>query len=75
MTGYAVTARIEPVQPRRTRLSPRARWTPAVAVRATDDRVGPTAEDLGPAPSERWVRVRDRWSQLCFYLWDPEGWR
>lgn len=75
MAGYAVTARIERVQPRRTQLSPGARWTIAAAVRATDDRVAPTAEDLGPTSSERWIRVRDRWAQLCFYLWDPEGWR
>ncbi len=75
MTGYAVTARIERVQPRRTKPSPGARGTMAAAVPATDDRVAPTAEDLGPTSSERWGRVRDRWAQLCFYVSDPDGWR
>jgi hypothetical protein len=29
-----------------------------------------------PGPlSDRWAAFRDRWSELTFYLFDPQSWR
>jgi hypothetical protein len=30
---------------------------------------------MTPAPPERWQAFRERWSQLTFFLFDPESWR
>jgi hypothetical protein len=29
----------------------------------------------GPTLGERWSAIRERWSQLTFYLTDPNSWR
>ena len=75
---YAVSARIERVRPRVLA----AEWTSAreaadgEAVAAVAPGIGVDAVLYGDRDLElRWVAFRERWSQLTFYLFDPESWR
>ena len=80
MAGYAVTARIQSVRPHRTGAAPRAiraAQRPSREAEALDAArtAGPQTVPIGIDAWERWVRVRDRWTQLVFYLFDPDSWR
>jgi hypothetical protein len=77
MSGYVVSARIGSASPRLAR----GTWTagtadpqPAVTLDATivesDD-----ATTIQSDVAERWSAIRERWSQLTFFLLDPESWR
>lgn len=71
MASYAVTGRIERVQPRLARHDDARTPSRGPAVEEA------TAEaiDLGRTTSEWWERFRERWAQTTFYLFDPESWR
>ena len=81
MSGYAASARIHGVTPRlagsalafRPDGPPRPSRPEAATIVALDP------EDVLPGPTptiaERWDAVRERWSQLTFYLFDAESWR
>lgn len=76
MAAYAVSARIERVDPH---FAGRARAAPADwrAVEMLDlakatDLVG---RPLAPDRAERWAHLREIWAQTTFYLFDAESWR
>ena len=45
-------------------------WTATIVTGPDDERGSATFAAL-----ERWRAARDRWSQLTFYLFDPDSWR
>jgi hypothetical protein len=80
MSGYVAIARIEGVRPRRVGAATCARHDP--------ERSGPAQARGDEAPLadltetavrdsliERAEALRDRWSQLTFFLLDAESWR
>lgn len=77
MNGYAASARIHRPSARRSRAwevigQPLAAEpdVPAVAwIEASSDEV------RRGRLSTRWTAFRERWSQLTFYLFDPDSWR
>jgi hypothetical protein len=71
MSGFAASGRIERVSPR---LARRADRDPAARTNGEDvtELVEVRAED---PLVDRWAAVRDRWSELTFYLFDPQSWR
>lgn len=84
MHGYVASARIVRVRPRLAGATCHAdQRADAVALdRATllDDRSAAAraavAGDGGADdPGLRWTAFRERWSQLTFYLFDPNSWR
>jgi hypothetical protein len=72
MSGFAASGRIEGVSPRLAR--GRAGRDPATSTNGEDvtELVEVRAED---PLVDRWAAVRDRWSELTFYLFDPQSWR
>jgi hypothetical protein len=74
MSAYAATARIERVTPRlvigRAGIDLRAASEPA-----EEDLVIDLATPRGDPMLERLTAIRERWSQLTFYLFDPQSWR
>jgi len=77
MTGYVATGRISQARPRLVG-SGSARARVDVSARpfvdhdsVTDGRSRPIDERL----TERWARARAEWSQLTFFLFDPNSWR
>ena len=72
MSGFAVSGRVERVSPRLVRgqlnrnvasnLVPKD-VTELVEVRTDDPLI------------DRWAAFRERWSELTFYLFDPQSWR
>jgi hypothetical protein len=90
MAGYAVTARVERVEPRLAAWS-RAREPLASDRWVSDDRHGP-APSSDTLPSDEYVvdlvgqgfdrtladwiaGIRESWSQTMFFLLDPDSWR
>jgi len=79
MNGYAAAARIRSVSPHLaggTRdldevVPGSAAETDALVIASPDDLVTGPGWNL----SERWAAARERWSQLTFYLTDPNSWR
>jgi len=79
MSGYVASARIEPGPPRLARGE--RSWivadeptkpveSPAIVVEAV------ARDDPHPSPVvERLRAARERWSQLTFFLFDPNSWR
>jgi hypothetical protein len=81
MSAYAASGRIGRVMPR---LAPAELRLDAEPPRPTDPDSAATVvltqpDDVLPGPTptlaERWASARERWSQLTFYLLDPESWR
>ena len=80
MAGYAVNARIERVEPHASRRrvdrrgvgGPTGRATPAAASTPIDHRAATARGD--PRPSAG-TRIRERWAQMTFFLFDPDSWR
>ncbi len=75
MTGHVAPVRLERVQPRR----PVARRDPPGAS-LTDHDDGPVVIDLVGGDEdtllgERWTRLRERWAQMTFFLFDGDSWR
>jgi hypothetical protein len=81
MAGYAVRARIGHVEPRRVEWPARA--SAVAVVPGTATAVGPLApesEDLAGEPflgrlSDQVAGIGEAWSQMVFFLFDPESWR
>jgi hypothetical protein len=85
MAGYAVTARIERVEPRL------AAWSRASgSMPAPDEGAGPAASDRTDLDDRvvdlvgqgfdrtlaDWIAgIRESWSQTMFFLLDPDSWR
>jgi hypothetical protein len=82
MSGYVASARIVRVAPRLARAGPvrdgvAEPWaTPAApAIEPLIVEADPfIASDSSPLV-QRVLAVRERWSQLTFYLFDPNSWR
>lgn len=80
MGGYAAAARIRSVSPRLVR-DGRHPAEPAgtMSLVEIDVLLVTTTDEArrAPAPTvaERWAAARERWSQLTFYLTDPNSWR
>jgi hypothetical protein len=83
VTGYAASARIVRACPRLAafgdaRGAARTATAPAVGPAIIEDR--PVERSIAATEArgrlaERWGRVRDRWSQLVFFVTDPDSWR
>ena len=79
MSGYVASARIVRAAPRLARPARAATElaehapTPAPDVTLIVDATA--APDRGPTVAERWAAVRERWSQLTFFLLDANSWR
>jgi hypothetical protein len=80
MSGYIASARIDRGAPRLARPSDRlaVRWTepsramtPDVLILEADTSPAPAAASL----AERVHAIAERWSQLTFFLFDPNSWR
>lgn len=79
MSGYVASARIAPAAPRLARGErpgfvadevPQPVLSPAIVIEA-----GPS-DVARPGPIvERLLAARERWSQLTFFLFDPNSWR
>jgi hypothetical protein len=73
MNGFAASGRVQRTAPRLARAGDVERSFLAT----------PHSEDIievvdvrNPGPlSDRWAAFRDRWSELTFYLFDPQSWR
>ncbi len=82
MAGYAIQVRIVSVRPRRAQ-SPVDRSRPCergtanhLGCDAGEDYASAVLESMATRPrSARMDRIREVWSQLTFYLFDPDGWR
>jgi hypothetical protein len=77
MAAYVVTARIEPVRPHAARApgATAATWSRPWAASFSDDRLVDTTPPGQRELELRWEAIRERWSQLTFFLFDPESWR
>jgi hypothetical protein len=78
VNGYAASARVIRVQPRLIDHGPSSdrapAWTGVEPAVVEDVEPIPNAERVASL-DERWERFRDRWSQLTFFLTDPNSWR
>ena len=72
MAGYTVSGRIDTVAPRRVRPSP-AR--PEASALDDDGTTDSDARMLEPDLGDRLETIRERWSQLTFFLFDADSWR
>jgi hypothetical protein len=83
MSGYFAAARIERARPRIVERGParRDRWGRERAADSPVEILAATIAAATDAPDaelllgERWASVRERWSQLTFYLFSADGWR
>ena len=77
MTGYVATGRITQARPRFVGPgSPHARDD--IDARSFVDHDSVTvgrSRPLDERLTERWARARVEWSQLTFFLFDPNSWR
>lgn len=78
MSGYVASARIVRATPRLARsghVADATEWAPpAESVDVQVIEAGDAA-DHGSILAERREAVHERWSQLTFFLFDPESWR
>jgi hypothetical protein len=73
MNGFAASGRVQRTAPRLVRAGGVERSF--VASRQSAD-VTELVDVCDPGPlSDRWAAFRDRWSELTFYLFDPQSWR
>lgn len=78
MSGYVTSARISGPAPRLVRRAPdheepdpnSVSLAPDLEPLVVSDRI-----DGIDGLSERWSAARERWTQLTFYLFDPNAWR
>lgn len=75
MSGYVASARIAGPAPRLVQRAPGVEERdPRLPLVATDDE--PLVEtDGADGLAERWSAARERWTQLTFFLFDPNAWR
>jgi hypothetical protein len=73
MNGFAASGRVQRATPRLARARSVERGF--VASPYSEDVIEVVdVRDPGPL-SDRWAAFRDRWSELTFYLFDPQSWR
>ena len=72
MAGYAVSGRIDTVAPRRVQPSSARGDAPGLD---DDGTVDPDGLLLEPDLGDRLEMIRERWSQLTFFLFDADSWR
>jgi hypothetical protein len=81
MAGYAIQARIDGVRPRLSVGTSRgAERVGAASWPGFDDDSGvhdplTFAAEPAPTPAERWDQARRVWSEMTFFLFDPNSWR
>lgn len=79
MSGYIASARITGPAPRLVRRAPGAEDAdpppPSSLAAALEPLVESDGADGADALAERWSAARERWTQLTFYLFDPNAWR
>jgi hypothetical protein len=73
MNGFAASGRVQRTAPRLVRAGG-AEGRFVAAPRSEDVTELVDVRDPGPL-SDRWAAFRDRWSELTFYLFDPQSWR
>jgi hypothetical protein len=74
MAAYVASARIRPPRPHFASASdvlPRSGYGEACDDERLVDTTPPGQRDL----ELRWEAIRERWSQLTFFLFDAESWR
>jgi hypothetical protein len=72
MSGFAASSRIERVSPRLVRGGADGN---VATIRADDDVVVIVDVRTADPLIDRWAAFRERWSELTFYLFDPQSWR
>ena len=78
MSGYVTSARISGPAPRLVRRAPDHQEPDPPSLPLAPDlepRVEPDGSDGTGGLAERWSAARERWTQLTFYLFDPNAWR
>jgi hypothetical protein len=72
MSGFAVSGRVERVSPRLVRGSADR---DATANDESEDAIDLVDVRTADPLVDRWAAFRERWSELTFYLFDPQSWR
>lgn len=72
MNGFAASARVERVSPRLARGQPDRN---AATAAASEDVIELVEVRTADPLIDRWSAFRARWSELTFYLFDPQSWR
>lgn len=77
MSGYVASARVLAESPRLLRREAIEPWIDGPTATSDHVVVDAAPAELEPANglAERLDRVRDRWTQLTFFLTDPDSWR
>lgn len=75
MPAYAATARIDRVQPHLAGWADRGPDRPAVDALAETEAIDLVGRPLATIAAERWLRIREAWTQTTFFLFDPNSWR
>lgn len=77
MSGYAATARLTraPIRPGPSLRSGQPPIDPQELIEWVVAGMSPTSERHRLPLAERLHYVRESWSQMTFYLFDPESWR
>jgi hypothetical protein len=72
MDGFAAGGRVERVSPR---LVHRDADRHAAAEQASEGVTELVEVRTADPLVDRWAAFRERWAELTFYLFDPQGWR
>ncbi len=72
MSGFAASRRIERVSPR---LADRGANRDVANIEADEDFIELVDVRTADPLIDRWAAFRERWSELTFYLFDPQSWR
>ena len=72
MSGFAASRRIERVSPR---LAHRGADGDVATIEADEDVIELVDVRTADPLIDRWAAFRERWSELTFYLFDPQSWR
>lgn len=79
MSGYVASARIVRSAPRLARGGATDAWRPpdppSLAPAASQVIETIRGEPVEPGDDGRLAAIRERWSQLTFFLFDPNSWR
>ena len=72
MSGFAASGRVERVSPR---LARRGADGNVATIQAGEDVIKFVDVRAADPLIDRWAAFRERWSELTFYLFDPQSWR
>ena len=77
MSGFVASGRIASVSPRFARPASEGRNGERVTLAASSSDRGSELVEVRVADpmGDRWAAIRDRWTELTFYLFDPQSWR